>query len=149
MTDSEYMGLALEEARKAMDEGEIPIGAVLVYKDMVIATGHNRKEGDHDPTAHAEIMAIRKAAAFLGTWRLTGVSLYVTIEPCPMCAGALLNARISRLIYGSPNPQYGAIESRFHITGAGVLNHTMEITSGIRQEECQALVDTFFAGRRK
>ena len=143
------MGLALEEARKAMEEGEIPIGAVLVYKDMVIATGHNRKEGDHDPTAHAEIMAIRKAAAFLGTWRLTGVSLYVTIEPCPMCAGALLNARISRLIYGSPNPQYGAIESRFHITGEGVLNHTMEITSGIRQKECQALVDTFFARSRE
>jgi tRNA(adenine34) deaminase len=148
MTDSEYMLFALEEAQKAKEEGEIPIGAILVYKDMVIAAGHNRKETAKDPTAHAEILVLRKGARILGRWRLTGASLYVTIEPCPMCAGALLNARISRLIYGASNPQYGAIESRFHITGEGVLNHTMEITSGIRQEECQALMDSFFARKR-
>lgn len=113
MTDTEYMMLALEEARKAKAEGEIPIGALVVYRDLIIAAAHNEKEGTHDPTAHAEITALRKAARFLGTWRLTGASLYVTIEPCPMCAGALLNARVTRLIYGSPNPQYGAVDSRF------------------------------------
>lgn len=148
MTESEYMLFALEEAQKAKEEGEIPIGAILVYKDMVIAAGHNRKETEKDPTAHAEILALRKGARILGRWRLTGASLYVTIEPCPMCAGALLNARISRLVYGAANPQYGAIESRFRITGEGVLNHTMEITSGIRQKECQALMDSFFARKR-
>ena len=95
MTDREYMLLALKEAEKAADEGEIPIGAVLVYKDLIIAAGHNEKEKAKDPTAHAEITAIRKGAAFLKRWRLTGASLYVTIEPCPMCAGALLNARVS------------------------------------------------------
>ena len=148
MTDSEYMQFALKEAQKAAEEGEIPIGAVLVYRDMVIAAGHNRKETDRDPTAHAEVLVLREGAHILGRWRLTGASLYVTIEPCPMCAGALLNARISRLVYGSPNPQYGAIESRFHITGEGVLNHTMEITSGICRKECQQLVDSFFNRKR-
>ena len=102
MTDTEYMMLALEEARKAEAEGEIPIGALVVYRDLIIAAAHNEKEGTHDPTAHAEITVLRNAARFLGTWRLTGASLYVTIEPCPMCAGALLNARVTRLIYGSP-----------------------------------------------
>ncbi|WP_303051832.1 tRNA adenosine(34) deaminase TadA [uncultured Dialister sp.] len=148
MTDREYMLLALKEAEKAADEGEIPIGAVLVYKDLIIAAGHNEKEKAKDPTAHAEITAIRKGAAFLKRWRLTGASLYVTIEPCPMCAGALLNARVSRLIYGSANPQYGAVDSRFHLTSSSVLNHTMEVTSGICKEECQALMDEFFAHRR-
>lgn len=102
MTDTEYMKLAIEEAKKAEAEGEIPIGALVVYKDLIIATAHNEKEHTNDPTAHAEITALRKAARFLGTWRLTGASLYVTIEPCPMCAGALLNARVTRLIYGAP-----------------------------------------------
>ena len=148
MTDTEYMMLALEEARKAEEEGEIPIGALVVYRDLIIAAAHNEKEGTHDPTAHAEITVLRKAARFLGTWRLTGASLYVTIEPCPMCAGALLNARVTRLIYGSPNPQYGAVDSRFHLTSSFALNHTVEVTSGILQKECQALVDEFFRRRR-
>ena len=134
MTDTEYMMLALEEARKAEAEGEIPIGALVVYRDLIIAA--------------AEITALRIAARFLGTWRLTGASLYVTIEPCPMCAGALLNARVTRLIYGSPNPQYGAVDSRFHLTSSFALNHTVEVTSGILQKECQALVDEFFRRRR-
>ena len=139
MTDTEYMMLALEEARKAEAEGEIPIGALVVYRDLIIAAAHNEKEGTHDPTAQAEM-----TARFLGTWRLTGASLYVTIEPCPMCAGALLNARVTRLIYGSPNPQYGAVDSRFHLTSSFALNHTVEVTSGILQKECQALVDELF-----
>lgn len=148
MTDTEYMELALEEAEKAAAEGEIPIGAVLVYRDLIIASGHNCKERDQDPTAHAEILVIRKAARFLKTWRLTDACLYVTIEPCPMCAGALLNARISRLVYGSPNPQYGAIDSRFHLVSSSVLNHCIEVKSGVLQEECQALLDDFFSHRR-
>ena len=149
MTDREYMLLALKEAEKAADEGEIPIGAVLVYKDLIIAAGHNEKEETKDPTAHAEMTAIRNGAAFLERWRLTGASLYVTIEPCPMCAGALLNARISRLVYGSPNPQYGAIDSRFHLVSSSVLNHSIEVKSGVLQEECQALLDDFFSHRRR
>lgn len=148
MTDTEYMKLAIEEAKKAEAEGEIPIGALVVYKDLIIATAHNEKEHTNDPTAHAEITVLRKAARFLGTWRLTGASLYVTIEPCPMCAGALLNARVSRLVYGSPNPQYGAVDSHFHLTSSNALSHTVEVTSGILEKECQALVDTFFRNRR-
>ena len=146
MNDTEYMALALKEAEKAESENEIPIGAVLVYHDMVIAADHNRKESSNDPTAHAEISVIRKAAEILGTWRLTGTCLYVTIEPCPMCAGALLNARVSKLVYGSPNPQYGAIRSVYKVISA--LNHTLEIKEGVLEKECKEIVNHFFNSRR-
>ena len=142
------MGLALAEAGQAASEGEVPIGAVLVFAGEVISRAHNRRETDKDATAHAEMLVIRDACRKLGRWRLTGATLYVTIEPCPMCAGALLNARVTRLIYGSPNPQYGAVDSRFHLTSSFALNHTVEVTSGILQKECQALVDEFFRRRR-
>ena len=148
MNHYDYMSLAMQEAKKALTSREIPIGAIIVLHDSVIAAAHNQCENRSDPTAHAEILAIKKASAILGNWRLTGCSLYVTIEPCPMCAGALLNARVTRLIYGSPNPQYGAVDSRFHLTSSFALNHTVEVTSGILQKECQALVDEFFRRRR-
>lgn len=147
MNDMDYMALALKEAKKAEIEKEIPIGAVLVYHDMVIASDHNRKESSSDPTAHAEVLVLRKAAEILGTWRLTGSCLYVTIEPCPMCAGALLNARVSRLVYGAPNAQYGAIRSRYEVTSA--LNHTLEIKEGVLEKECKTIVDHFFNSKRQ
>ena len=148
MTDTEYMALALEEAKKAYQENEIPIGAVLVCHDTVLAMDHNRREATFDPTSHAEIEVIRQSSQFLSRWRLTDCTLYVTIEPCPMCAGAIMNARIGKLVYGSPNPLYGAIDSRFRIADAGVLNHTLEVRSGILQKECKSLMDAFFASHR-
>lgn len=148
MTDTEYMQIALGEAQKAYHEGEIPIGAVLVYQDIILAADHNRCEATFDPTSHAEINVIRAASHFLSKWRLTDTRLYVTIEPCPMCAGAIMNARIPYLIYGAANPLYGGIDSRFHI-GESMANHTLDITSGILKEKCQALMDDFFTHRRK
>ncbi len=148
MTDNQYMQLALEEAKKALSEDEIPIGAVLVCHDTVIAMGHNRREATFDPTSHAEIEVIREASQFLSRWRLTDCVLYVTIEPCPMCAGAIMNARIGKLVYGAPNKLYGGIDSKFHIGETGVANHSLEIKSGVLANECQALMDTFFSSHR-
>ena len=148
MTDNQYMQLALEEAKKALSENEIPIGAVLVCQDTVIAMGHNRRETTFDPTSHAEIEVIREASQFLSRWRLTDCVLYVTIEPCPMCAGAMMNARIGKLVYGAPNKLYGGIDSKFHIGETGVANHSLEIKSGVLASECQALMDTFFSSHR-
>ncbi len=148
MTDNQYMQLALEEAKKALSENEIPIGAVLVCQNTVIAMGHNRRETTFDPTSHAEIEVIREASQFLSRWRLTDCVLYVTIEPCPMCAGAIMNARIGKLVYGAPNKLYGAIDSKFHIGETGVANHSLEIKSGVLASDCQALMDTFFSSHR-
>ena len=148
MTDNQYMQLALEEAKKALSENEIPIGAVLVCQNTVIAMGHNRRETTFDPTSHAEIEVIREASQFLSRWRLTDCVLYVTIEPCPMCAGAMMNARIGKLVYGAPNKLYGAIDSKFHIGETGVANHSLEIKSGVLASDCQALMDTFFSSHR-
>ena len=148
MTDNQYMQLALEEAKKALSENEIPIGAVLVCQNTVIAMGHNRRETTFDPTSHAEIEVIREASQFLSRWRLTDCVLYVTIEPCPMCAGAMMNARIGKLVYGAPNKLYGGIDSKFHIGETSVANHSLEIKSGVLASECQALMDTFFSSHR-
>ena len=148
MTDNQYMQLALEEAKKALSENEIPIGAVLVCRDTVIVLGHNRREATFDPTSHAEIEVIREASQFLSRWRLTDCVLYVTIEPCPMCAGAMMNARIGKLVYGAPNKLYGGIDSKFHIGETGVANHSLEIKSGVLASECQALMDSFFSSHR-
>ena len=145
MTDTEYMMLALEEARKAEAEGEIPIGALVVYRDLIIAAAHNEKEGTHDPTAHAEITALRKAARFLGTWRLTGASLYVTIEPCPMCAGALIMSRIDRVVYGSPDYKAGAAESLFNVVDNKALNHQLRVRAGVLEDQCTEIMKRFFA----
>jgi tRNA(adenine34) deaminase len=148
MTDEEYMGIAIEEAWKAEQEGEIPIGAVLVYRDVILACGHNRRENDNDPTAHAEIQVIREGAAWLGRWRLTGCTLYVTIEPCPMCAGAIMNARLDRVVYGSPDTQFGCASSVYPICRNGMLNHEILVDGGVREKECRELMDQFFQKRR-
>jgi tRNA(adenine34) deaminase len=147
--DNEYMGLALSEAQKAYDIGEVPIGAVLVMDGQVIAAAHNMRETWHDATAHAELIAVREACRFLGRWRLTGATLYVTIEPCPMCAGALVLSRIDRLVYGSSDYKAGAVESVFNIVQNEALNHRMEVTAGIRADECTVIMKRFFRERRK
>lgn len=149
MDDSYYMGLALEEAQKAFSLGEVPIGAVLVLDGRVIARGHNMREGWHDATAHAEMIAIREACLQLGRWRLTGTTLYVTIEPCPMCAGALVMSRVDRLVYGSADVKAGAVESLFNIAQNDALNHRMAVTAGVRAEECAQMMRDFFRQRRK
>jgi tRNA(adenine34) deaminase len=148
MTDQDYMNLALREARQAYSEGEIPIGAVLVSHDTVIAADHNRREKTGDPTAHAEVLVIQRGARRLGRWRLTDCWLYVTIEPCLMCAGAIMNARIDRLIYGASNPKDGCFSSKqFSFTGQ-TLNHTISVTHGIEESKCLSLMNQFFESHR-
>lgn len=149
MTDTEYMRMALLEAQKAENEGEIPIGAVLVYRDSILALGHNRRETDHDPTAHAELLVLRRGAFRLNRWRLTECTLYVTIEPCAMCAGAIMNARINRLVYGAADVRAGGIDSYFHICENAVMNHRLSICSGILADECSRIVNDFFLSHRK
>ena len=147
--DNYYMGLALEEARAAYAIGEIPIGAVLVIDGEVIASAHNRRETWHDATAHAELIVIQQACRKLDRWRLTGATLYVTIEPCPMCAGALVNSRIDRLVYGSADYKAGAVESIFNVVQNDALNHRLEVTAGVRADECAAVMKEFFRERRR
>lgn len=149
MNDEEYMGLALEEARRAFELGEVPIGAVIVKDGEVIAAAHNLRETGHDATAHAEVLAIRRACEKIGHWRLTGATLYVTIEPCPMCAGALVMSRVDRLVYGAADYKAGAVESLFNITNHSGLNHRMMVRAGVREEECRTLMKDFFRMRRK
>lgn len=146
--DNEFMGLALVEAQKAYDIGEVPIGAVLVLDGKVVTAAHNMREAWHDATAHAELIAVREACRLLGRWRLTGATLYVTIEPCPMCAGSLVLSRIDRLVYGSADYKAGAVESVFNVVQNDALNHRMEVTSGVRAEECTAIMKRFFRERR-
>lgn len=147
MNDSDFMSFALAEAEKAFNEGEIPIGAIITFHDSVIASCHNLCERDKDPTAHAEILAIQNASKVLGNWRLTGCTLYVTIEPCPMCAGAVMNARMDRIVYGAPDFQSGGIDSNFYITRK-ILNHTVSVTKGVQKDACQKLLSDFFAKKR-
>jgi tRNA(adenine34) deaminase len=147
--DTFFMGFALDEARQARDEGEIPIGAVVVIDNQIVGSGHNRPIGLNDPTAHAEILALREAAQRTGNYRLTGATLYVTIEPCAMCAGAVINARIKRLVYGAADARAGAVDSVFQICGNSSLNHRVEVTSGVSAEASRVLMQTFFRHRRK
>jgi len=149
MTDEEFMDIALAEAALAGIEGEVPIGAVLVMDGKVIAKAHNMRETDRDATAHAEILAIRQACRLLQRWRLSGAILYVTIEPCPMCAGALVMSRIDRLVYGSPDSKAGAVESLFNIVQHNSLNHRLSVTAGVRSDECAELMRDFFRQRRR
>jgi tRNA(adenine34) deaminase len=146
--DEFYMRHAIFEARQAEINGEVPVGAVIVLNRRIIGTGFNRPIGLTDPTAHAEIQAIRAAARQIGNYRLTGSTLYVTVEPCAMCAGSLINARISRLVYGTPDLRAGAIESVFRIADNSSLNHRVEVTSGILDEECREIMQSFFRARR-
>jgi tRNA(adenine34) deaminase len=147
--DREYMAIALDEARLAMESGEVPVGAVLIDDEGgVVVRAHNMCEAERDATAHAEILAIREAGRKLSRWRLTGCTLYVTLEPCPMCAGAIMSARISRLVYGATDARAGAVESIFNIPGHPSLAPSPIITAGVMEDECKALLQSFFAARR-
>ena len=144
-----FMDLALEEARAAARDGEVPIGCVIVHDGAVIARGRNRTIADRDPTAHAEIVALRRAAAVLGTERLTACDLHVTLEPCTMCAGALSLARIRRLYYGASDPKGGGVESGVRFFASATCHHRPEVYGGIAEREAAALLTAFFAGRRR
>lgn len=147
-TDNSWMRLALEQARRAADAGEVPVGAVIIKDGEVIGTGYNRNITDHDPTGHAEIVAMRQAAGHLGNHRLPGCEMFVTIEPCAMCAGALVHARIARLVYGAADPKAGAVSSVMQVINHPSLNHQMEVTAGLLADECAAILKTFFQSRR-
>lgn len=147
--DDYYMNLALQEAQKAYAFGEVPIGAILVIADEVVARAHNMRETWQDATAHAELIAIHQACKTLNRWRLTGATLYVTIEPCPMCAGAIVMSRLTRLVYGSSDYKAGAVESIFNIVQNQALNHQVDVTAGVKAEECAQLMRSFFRERRK
>ena len=148
MTDNEYMHLAIEQARAAAVRGEVPVGAIVVLEGRIVSAAGNRTIADCDPTGHAEIIALRAAASAIGNYRLTGAALYVTIEPCAMCAGALVQARITRLIYGADDAKGGAVRTCMQVLDAGALNHRVAVTSGILADESVALLQTFFAARR-
>ncbi|MDN5346555.1 MAG: tRNA(adenine34) deaminase [Clostridia bacterium] len=143
------MRVALQEAEEAYVQGEVPVGAVAVYEGVIIARGHNRLESWQDPTAHAEILVLREAAAFRGGWRLNGVTLYVTLEPCPMCAGAIVQARISRLVYGAPDPRAGAVDSVLNLVDNPRFNHRVEVIAGVLEDECRGILKKFFAELRR
>jgi tRNA(adenine34) deaminase len=143
------MGRALREARAAADEGEVPVGCVAVHEGRLVGRAHNQREVLQDPTAHAEMLALTQAAAALGTWRLGGVTLYVTLEPCTMCAGAIVLARIDRLVFGAPDPKAGACGSLYDVVRDARLNHEVELISGIRSEECGEILRSFFRTRRQ
>jgi tRNA(adenine34) deaminase len=148
-SDEHFMTLALAEAESARDLNEVPIGAVIVDENgEILAAASNRTITDSDPTAHAEILALRIAAKKLGNYRLTGCTLYTTIEPCVMCAGALVNARISRLVFGAHDERFGGVETKFRLCDSDDLNHRMEIVSGVLADQCRGLMQDFFRTRR-
>jgi len=142
------MELALAQARQAIEIGETPIGAVLVHENEVLAAAHNRREIDPDPTAHAEMLVLRAAAQTLGRWRLNGCTLYVTLEPCAMCAGALVLARIDRLVFGARDPKAGAVESLYRLVDDARLNHRVQVTGGVLAEACGSMLSEFFRAKR-
>jgi len=143
-----WMREALSEARKAESEDEVPIGAVVLLNEKIIGRGHNRPIREHDPTAHAEIIALRQATHNIANYRLPGSVLIVTIEPCVMCVGAMIQARIEELIYGAADPKSGAVKSCYQMADENKLNHKIQVTSGILEEECGSLMSSFFASRR-
>src|SRR5207244_7185700 len=147
-SDGTFMQEGLSEARAAATAGEVPIGAVLVHGGKILARSGNRTIRDNDPTAHAEIIVLREAARRLGNYRLTGATLYVTIEPCSMCAGAVIQARVPRLVYGADDPKGGAVRTCFQILSDPRLNHQVEVTSGVLAADCAAVIQSFFSERR-
>ncbi|HEX4967770.1 MAG TPA: tRNA adenosine(34) deaminase TadA [Nitrospiraceae bacterium] len=147
--DLTFMRIALEEAAKASDVGEVPIAALIVQDSRVLARAHNYRELWQDPTAHAEVIAIRAAATTLGTWRLTDTTLYVTLEPCAMCIGAIILARVSRVVFGAWDPKAGACGSVFNLPSEPKLNHRVAVTGGILEQESQALIQKFFKELRE
>jgi tRNA(adenine34) deaminase len=146
--DDHWMGLALDEAARAAQGGEVPIGAVVILDGRLLASGHNTPIAGHDPTAHAEIVALRAAARAVGNYRLTGATLYATIEPCVMCCGAALHARIARLVYGAADAKAGAVRSVYRLLDDARLNHHVEVTAGVRAPECGARLSEFFRAKR-
>ena len=148
MSDVDWMRRALALAARAEAEGEVPVGAIMVRGEAVLGVGWNRPIGSHDPTAHAEILALRAAAVAAGDYRLGGATLYVTLEPCPMCAAAIAHARVARLVFGAWDPRQGAAGSAFNLVAADAMNHRVDAYGGVLSEECGALLRRFFAGRR-
>jgi tRNA(adenine34) deaminase len=148
MTDDEAMVMALEEAQTAQEHGDVPIGAVVLVGDRVVALRHNERELRGDPTAHAELLALREAAEEQHDWRLVDATLVVTLEPCPMCAGAAVAARIKRLVFGAPDPKAGACGSLYNLCADPRLNHEVEVTAGVQRERVSELLTTFFASQR-
>ena len=149
MSDQDFMTMAYIQAQRAWDAGEVPVGAVIVKDGVVIARGYNHPIGEHDPTAHAEIMALRAAAKLLGNYRLPGCELFVTLEPCVMCAGAMMHARLSRVVYGAGDPKTGACGSVLNLFDQEKLNHHTLISAGVMADECGQLLKDFFANRRR
>ena len=146
--DERWMRRAIELARLAEADREVPVGAVVVLEGSVVGEGWNQPIGAHDPTAHAEIVAVRSAARHLGTYRLLGATVYVTIEPCQMCVGAMIHARIARVVFGAPEPKAGALESAMRAHEHPSLNHRLEVSSRVLEGECRAVLQAFFAARR-
>jgi len=142
------MALALGEARAAAGEGEVPVGAVTLLDGRVVAARHNERERSADPTAHAEMLALRDTAAAVGNWRLSDVTVVVTLEPCPMCAGALVASRVNRLVFGAIDPRAGACGTLYNLCADPRLNHELAVTAGVRADECGALLTSFFAAKR-
>ncbi len=149
MNDEKYMQIALKEAEKAEKKGEVPIGAVIVHEDKVIATGYNHRETTQTTLSHAELIAIEKANKVLKSWRLEDCILYVTLEPCPMCAGAIVQSRIKRVVYGASDPKAGCAGTLMNLLQEDMFNHQVEVTSGVLKEECSALLSDFFRQLRK
>jgi tRNA(adenine34) deaminase len=148
MTDDEAMALALTEAGEAPAHGDVPVGAVVIVEGRVVAARHNERELTGDPTAHAEVLALREAADSLHDWRLVDATLVVTLEPCPMCAGAAVAARVKRLVFGAPDPKAGACGSLYNLCADPRLNHEVEVTAGVQREKVAELLSTFFALQR-
>ena len=148
MTDDEAMVLALEEASRAASFGDVPVGAVVLVGGQVVARGGNERQQRQDPTAHAELVALRSAAAAVGGWRLSGATVVVTLEPCPMCAGALLAARVARLVFGAADPKAGACGSLYNLCADPRLNHELEVTRGVLAEPAARMLEEFFVARR-
>jgi len=144
-----FMRMALEEAQAALEENEVPVGAVIVHDATVIARAHNQRETLRDPTAHAEMIAITQAAESLGSWRLENCTLYVTLEPCPMCAGAILQGRIPNLVYGASDPKAGAVHSLYQLLSDPRLNHRVQTTAGVLLDPCGAILTRFFQEQRR
>jgi len=146
--DNQYMKMAIDQAYIAEENGDVPIGCVIVYENRVIAKAYNQREQLHDPTAHAEIIALTQAAEAVGNWRLHGCTIYVTLEPCPMCAGALVLGRLDRLVYGTDDPKTGAVKSLYTIVQDDRLNHRLDVTCGVLEDECRKQLQDFFRRRR-
>lgn len=148
MTDQDFMAVAYSQAKLAWDQGEVPVGAVIVKDGLIIAQGYNNPIGKHDPTAHAEIIALRAASEVLGNYRLPGCELFVTLEPCVMCAGAMMHARLARVVYGASDPKTGACGSVINLFEQDKLNHHTAVTAGVLADDCSHLLKDFFASRR-